>query len=123
MGRKWSGESHALLSSSVWSHSSPFLLNATIQHHLGLCPQTRTVAELQDNLYVDDWLTGADSEAEAREMFLEGSNILSQAGMTLTKCHSNSELVLSSASTSPVTDRLKIPNERCDEIRWHPGAI
>ena len=44
--------------------SSPFLLNATIKHHLDQYPITRVVQELQTNLYVDDWLTGADSAPE-----------------------------------------------------------
>ena len=41
---------------------SPFLLNATIQHHLSSVPPSPAVNELQDNLYVDDFLSGADSE-------------------------------------------------------------
>ena len=62
--------------------SSPFLLNAVIKHHLDKCPVSKVVSELQDNLYVDDWLSGADSEAEACEMFREGRAILSEAGFT-----------------------------------------
>ena len=41
--------------------ASPFLLNATIQHHLSLFPETKAVSELKKNLYVDDFLSGADS--------------------------------------------------------------
>ena len=96
--------------------SSPFLLNATIQHHLSLQPQSRTVVELEENLYVDDWLTEADSEADAREMFLEGSAVLSQAGMTLSKCHSNSEFVIDRNGAASDTDRLKILG-----VRWDPS--
>ena len=48
--------------------SSPFLLNATIRHHLGKFGQSRVVEELLENLYVDDWLSGADSESEVNNM-------------------------------------------------------
>ena len=65
--------------------SSPFLLNATIQHHLSLLPSSRTVTELQQNLYVDDFLSGCDSEDEICDMIREASNIMSQASMTLAK--------------------------------------
>ena len=44
--------------------ASPFLLNATIQHHLAKLSNSRVIEELKDNLYVDDWLTGADSAEE-----------------------------------------------------------
>ena len=42
--------------------SSPVLLNATLKFHLSKFEKTRTVEELTNNLYVDDWLTGADTE-------------------------------------------------------------
>ncbi|XP_076037767.1 uncharacterized protein LOC143023139 [Oratosquilla oratoria] len=71
--------------------SSPFLLNATIRHHLNSYPVSVTVQELQENLYVDDWLSGADTVEEANTMFLEAQSILSDAGMTLSKWNSNSK--------------------------------
>ncbi|XP_076047976.1 uncharacterized protein LOC143029231 [Oratosquilla oratoria] len=37
--------------------SSPFLLNATLRHNLNSYPVSVTVQELQENLYVDDWLS------------------------------------------------------------------
>ncbi|XP_076037198.1 uncharacterized protein LOC143022737 [Oratosquilla oratoria] len=50
-----------------------------------------TVQELQENLYVDDWLSGADTVEEANTMFWEAQSILSDAGMTLSKWNSNSK--------------------------------
>jgi hypothetical protein len=73
--------------------SSPFLLNATIRHHLALFPETKAVVELKNNLYVDDWLTGADSEQEVVEMFAEAQSVMDKAQMTLTKWNSNSKMV------------------------------
>ena len=74
--------------------SSPFLLNATLKHHLNSYPVSVTVQELQENLYVDDWLSGADTVEEASKMFNEAQSILLDAGMTLSKWHSNNEYLI-----------------------------
>lgn len=75
--------------------SSPFLLNATIKHHLDLCRQSEVVDELRENLYVDDWLTGADSITEGQAKFTEASSVLSKAGMTLSKWTSSDKYLTS----------------------------
>ena len=71
--------------------ASPFLLNATVQYHLARFDECRTVKELKDNLYVDDWLTGADSEEEICKMMSEGEKTMKEGGFTLTKWASNSQ--------------------------------
>ena len=73
--------------------SSPFLLNATIKHHLETYPKTKVVTELLQNLYVDDWLTGADSDAEGCDMIQEADVIMKKAGMSLSKWSSSSPVV------------------------------
>ena len=40
-------------------------------------------------MYVDDWLSGADGEDEAKDMLNEAQRVMSKAGMNLTKWHSN----------------------------------
>ena len=75
--------------------ASPFLLNATIQHHLASYTQTPVIQELSKNLYVDDWLTGADNEGVAAAMFNEAREVMNGAGMELTKWNSNSEMLQS----------------------------
>ena len=72
---------------------SPFLLNATIQHHLSSFPPSPAVNELQDNLYVDDFLSGADSEAESGALIRDSISIMDEAGMSLSKWCSNSSSV------------------------------
>lgn len=74
--------------------SSPFLLNATLKHHLNFYPDSVTVRELQENLYVDDWLSGADTVEEASKMLSKAQGILSDAGMTLSKWHTNSDILI-----------------------------
>ena len=76
---------------------SPFLLQATIQHHLNKYPPSPAVRELQSSLYVDDFVSGCDTEQGARELLAEAQSILSDAGMELTKFCSNIELELDRA--------------------------
>ena len=73
--------------------SSPFLLNTTIKHHLNTFQETPVILELKKNLYVDDWLSGADSEKEACDMFFEAKEIMAKASMPLAKWTSNSQVV------------------------------
>ena len=70
---------------------SPFLLMATIRHHLVNLLPTKVSQELKDNLYMDDWLSGCDDEKEAFAMFSEAQEIMNTAGMELAKWASNSK--------------------------------
>lgn len=74
--------------------SSPFLLNATVRSHLELFEASEAVQELKENLYVDDWLSGANTEAEAKELAEEAQQVMSQAGMELSKWESNKSRVV-----------------------------
>ena len=70
--------------------SSPFLLNAMVKHHLAACSPSQAVQELNDNLYMDDLLTGADSTGEAYSIIHDASSVMKQASMPLAKWVSNS---------------------------------
>ena len=99
--------------------SSPFLLAATLRHHLKSCPPSAAIAEIEHNMYVDDLLTGADSEEEAVTLFTEARDVLAQAGMDLAKLSSNSRVVLDKASSlSGLTDDecLKVLG-----VEWKPS--
>lgn len=63
--------------------SSPFLLNETIKHHLKGFSNSEVIAELNDELYVDDWLSEADSAEEAFVKLIEARSILSKVSMSL----------------------------------------
>ena len=58
--------------------ASSFLLNATIQHHRSSLPPSAVVQELKEKLYVDDLLSGADTDAKA-------CDIMVGAGMAWTR--------------------------------------
>ena len=95
---------------------SPFLMNATIKHHLSQYDDSPLVCELRDNLYVDDWLSGADSKEKVAEMLQEASCIMAGAGMELAKCCSNSTDLFEKAqqaSAANVTGNVKVLG-----VRW-----
>ena len=73
--------------------ASPFLLNATIKFHLSKFEEDKTIRELKQNLYVDDWLSGADDEKELMEMMVKSEQILKEGSFPLTKWASNSPQV------------------------------
>ena len=69
--------------------ASPFLLNATIKYHLSKFSDSRVIEELKENLYVDDWLSGADTIEEGCKLYQEARAILLEANMALAKSTSN----------------------------------
>ncbi|XP_068234171.1 uncharacterized protein [Palaemon carinicauda] len=68
-----------------------------------------------ENLYVDDWLSGADSPAEAGLRFKEANDILQEAGMSLSKCTSNCKTLTRTEGSSE--ESVKVLG-----LHWHcPG--
>ena len=98
--------------------SSPFLLNATIKHHLETYPKTKVVTELLDNLYVDDWLTGADSDAEGCYMIQEADVIMKKAGMSFSKWSSNSPVVAEMLHHQFRDKNLTAESVKVQEMIW-----
>ena len=82
--------------------ASPFLLGATIDHHL------QSYGEIADKLtkdiYVDNVITGADSVNELIDICTEGKTLFSPASMNLHDWMSNSEKVMKHIQN---TDRAK----------------
>ena len=72
--------------------SSPFLLNATIRHHLEQYRKSHPdlIQHLLDSFYVDDLTTGADSEEAAHSVYVKSKQILKEGGFNLRKFRSNS---------------------------------
>ncbi|XP_064469944.1 uncharacterized protein LOC135384685 [Ornithodoros turicata] len=71
--------------------ASPFLLGATLHHHLRAFEESdrELAATLMESFYVDDLLTGAATTDEALEIVRRPREILQQSGMNLTKWASN----------------------------------
>ena len=73
--------------------SSPFLLNATIGYHLKNVKGSPVVEELKDNMYVDNFMTGGDSDEMACLIIRESSKILESGGFPMEQWCSNSPVV------------------------------
>jgi hypothetical protein len=71
--------------------SSPFLLNATIAHHLKLFSSTNPelVSILLRSMYVDDVVLGADDEDSGMKLYEESKRILREGGFNLRKFTTN----------------------------------
>lgn len=50
--------------------SSPFLLGATIEHHLGTY-NNEIANRIKNDIYVDNMITGTKSVAEAKQLYKE----------------------------------------------------
>lgn len=71
-------------------NASPFLLGATIRHHLELT-QTPMAKELINNTYVDNILITAQTEAEAIQKYHNSKELFKRANMNLRDYISNSK--------------------------------
>ena len=72
--------------------SSPFLLNATVRHHLERHSDTHgeLVTKVLRSIYVDDVVTGSQSEEQAYELYTGAKNLLKTGAFNLRKFTSNS---------------------------------
>ncbi|XP_067049218.1 uncharacterized protein [Acropora muricata] len=77
-------------------NSSPFLAIATVKAHVNKYAETFPDAtrEILNNMYVDDCLTGADTDNSALKLQQEMSDIMMGAAFNFTKRASNSKLVM-----------------------------
>ena len=98
--------------------SSSFLLSATIRHHLSQYPASPLIVDLGENFYVDDYLSGADTEDGACAKLKGAQAVMSEAGMNLTKCTSNSPAVFDASHgvTSAEGGQVKVLG-----VRWAPS--
>ena len=66
---------------------SPFLLNATLQHHLEKfrTSNPELVDTLSQSMYVDDMIVGADTREEAYELYANSKEVLAHGSFNLRK--------------------------------------
>jgi len=73
--------------------SSPFLLNATVRHHLSkfvdIAILKEIVEKVMEDLYVDDLISGCDSIEEGKLFYKKIKGVMSGAGFILRKWISN----------------------------------
>ena len=93
--------------------SSPFLLNATIQHHVEQVQTEPAVArKLRRAFYVDDVVTGAKDEADAYQLYRASKEIMKIGGFNLRKFCSNSSSL-----------QVQIDVNEATEQHIHPHAM
>ena len=92
---------------------SPFLLNATVRHHLELHQdsQRTLVDKLLRSFYVDDVITGADTEEDAFRLYTESKELLKSGGFNLCKFTSNNLALQQKISIAEGV----IPTQACEE--------
>lgn len=75
---------------------SPFLAIATVHHHLQKYQEKypNVVNELKENMYMDDLLTGAETEEAAIQLYEEACLIMKEAGMELVKWRTTSKQLM-----------------------------
>ena len=83
---------------------SPAILGATINHHLETHKEKNkeTVTCLQNSLYVDDFVSGAETEETAFKLYMNAKNIMAEGGFNLRKWNSNSRTLVQSINNTEV---------------------
>ncbi len=97
--------------------SSPFILYATLYHHLRHC-NTPLSNDIQSNLYVDNIVSGCETETQTVEYYSNARIIMSSASFNLRAWVSNSQQLSTTAQQHRVAD-TSIPANVLG-IHWNP---
>ena len=95
--------------------SSPFLLAATLQHHLSRY-DSNTAKKIRENIYVDNVITGTDSVNDATKFYKESKQIFQNASMNLRDWMSNNQQVLKRIPTNDRSSKEKI---KVLDLEWY----
>ena len=101
------------------SVSSPFMLNAALHYHLRKS-STPIAADIETNLYVDNVISGSESEADAVNYYNTSRSIMGQAKFNLRSWASNSVEVQSQAQTHDVAERDE--TTKVLGLLWHTDS-
>lgn len=83
--------------------SSPFMLNATLHHHLQQCPSP-LATDILANLYVDNIISGCNSQDQAIQYYNSSRSIMKEANFNLRAWASNCSQLNSLAEKDKVAD-------------------
>ena len=98
-------------------NSSPFLLAATIQTHLEK-KGTPEALQIRDDIYVDNLITGADSQEMAKLFYTKAKDIFKDASMNLRDWKSNS---MEFNNSIPLEDKIFDEDTKVLGINWKSG--
>ena len=97
--------------------SSPFILNAVLQHHLK--QHTSTVSQdMLANLYMDNVISSCETEQQAVKYYRESRTIMSSASFNLRSWSSNSAELKGIANQENTSDNNTSVNIL--GLRWNP---
>ena len=76
-------------------NSSPYLLNMVIRHHINSFQEVdpQFVSKLSQSFYVDDLVTGANTEKEALSLYHKSKERMKMGGFMLRKWKTNNEML------------------------------
>ena len=94
---------------------SPFLLGATVRHHLAL-EGTPLAKQIAENIYVDNVILGVSTVEEAEKAYAESKAIFSRCGMNLREFASNSAEFMAKV---PEVDRAKGEVQKVLGMQWN----
>ncbi|XP_070546926.1 uncharacterized protein [Ptychodera flava] len=66
---------------------SPFILNAVVKTHLESNNNTPIAADLKDNIYVDNVISGVNNTTEATKYYTDANSLMKSAGLTFARGH------------------------------------
>jgi hypothetical protein len=95
--------------------SSPFLLAATVRHHLNLS-ESDVAKKIVDNIYVDNVITGCESLEEAQNFYKEAKKIFDQASMNLREWNTNGKEL---KAQIPAADKEEASIVKVLGINWN----
>ena len=101
------------------SASSPFMLNATLHHHLNHY-DTPVAEDMKENIYVDNIISGCDQELEALAYYKEARSLMNEAHFNLRSWSSNSSSLTDQAAKDGTADSNEIVNIL--GLKWDPST-
>ena len=99
------------------SASPPFMLNATLHHHLDQ-QNTNVAQDMKEDLYVDNLISGCDTEVDTVTYYEGARSIMNQGKFNLRSWESNSSL--HQARTSEDNTNEKSEKVNVLGLQWHP---
>ena len=102
---------------------SPYLLAATIQHHLSVCQQYKEISMLiKDCWYVDNLLVSMCDVEFAKSFVAKSKQLMALAGMDLRDMISNSSDVVAVITQSDLPKKLNSV-EKVLGLRWFLSSL
>ena len=105
--------------------SSPFLLNATIRHHMMryINEDPGFVEKILQSIYVDDIVSGADDVNEAYDLYTKAKRILQDGGFNLRKLTSNSASLTNRANEPSLKEACPVSSQVAEDNETYADNV